>query len=352
MTTRTAVQRRQAWQIVSGVLAVAVGASAAELIAEVADIVSDPLDGSTDGSWFRLGVVAVFMVAFGVVLLYSSRQMARAAEIVLAVEISRPGFDNRYSEALRRLDQHYRRIPLPIRLETAHETTPGARATITDSVDNMLGTIADQWPDHGLLVFVNARPHDAYLVGSRLASVTSKGNITLLQPDQDGRTPFDESLVLVGRHVPYAIDNTTWPEVVHVSTPEVTGGTPGILDVILHGTIRATTMPANVAASAREHGHLGSSRVVLRVDYDKLNDRNLAAELPLFVRGRVVEQIRNAPPDKRIHTVQLYTAAANHVVVALGYYQFPVLGVTTHYMAALPTGDSNIPMRYERFALR
>ncbi|MGI8815033.1 MAG: hypothetical protein ACR2G2_07035 [Pseudonocardia sp.] len=342
------MQRRQFWRHTSNVLVVAIGASAAEMIAELADIISDPVDGKTDGSWFRFAVVSIFTGLFVLGLSRSSQRVTRAAEIVFAVEIARPGWDNRYTQALRRLERDYRKIPLPIRLETEYDTSAAAGATIVASVDNMLSTIADHWPDHGLLVFVNARPHDAYLVGSRLTGVTSRGAITLLQPDQDGGAPFDERMELAGRYVPYTVDASVWSDVVDAPTPEPTDGTPGVLDVVLYGTITADSMPDDVEAFARAHGQHGADRIVMRVDYDQLKARNLAAELPLFVRERVTTYIRSAPHERPIHTVQLYTAAPGYLVVALGYYQFPALGVTTYHMAARPTGELSRPMHYQR----
>ncbi|MBA2324545.1 MAG: hypothetical protein H0V92_11225, partial [Pseudonocardiales bacterium] len=84
--SRTAVQRRQFWRHTSNVLVVAIGASAAEMIAELADIISDPVDGKTDGSWFRFAVVSIFTGLFVLGLSRSSQRVTRAAEIVFAVE--------------------------------------------------------------------------------------------------------------------------------------------------------------------------------------------------------------------------------------------------------------------------
>lgn len=302
-----------------------------------------------DGSWFRVCVLVVFLAIFVGALVVSAKRAIRAAAVVLAVGILRPGWNRQFDQVSAQLRNSYRCLPLTMRLEQPDETPVAIRPTIASAVDNMLTVITQHWPEHGRLVFVNARPHDAYLVGTRLRTFQSTGPLTLIQPAQDGPEPFD-TMELRASYLSYTIDWPSWRDAVQVSTGEHSDGEPGVLDVVVQATARSHSMPADVEASGRAFGHLARQHIVIRVDYGKLA-APLVAELPLFISQCVREHIRAVAEQSPVHTVQLYTAAPNFVPVALGYYGFTVLGVPTVYMAAYPSGDSAVPRRYERFKI-
>lgn len=337
-------RRRQRLETWRGVLLVAVGASTAEMIAEVADIISDRFhDHDHSGSWFRLVIVAAFLVLLSVLLFIANHTLRRTAELALVVEVSRPGFDNRYRRAVDLLSARMRTLELPIRLDTPYETSPQAVGLIRTSVDNMLGTIGRAWPGHGLAVFVVGRPQDAYLVGSRLSTLFTKGTITLLQSGDLGEISLGDRLELYPRHTSFTGSPSMWDGVLAHDGPEkLPAGDPAVLDVILHGTVSAKSMPADVEAWGAAGNPLGGHRAVFCVDYAQLAERELESQLPRYLRTVAAGYV-DANPEVR--QVRLFLAATNSIVTALGYYH-PVPGRTTTVMATVVDQAATPRYRY------